>query len=90
MLLGNDYLGCSNGDSRFFINATSQDSMNKPKQTRRVSSRKLRAAFNDIADMICGGQDRVTLSLSGNTFEIHLENATINISVNESKEGGGR
>ncbi len=64
--------------------------MNKPKQTRRVSSRKLRAAFNDIADMICGGQDRVTLFLSGNTFEIHLENATINISVNESKEGGGR
>ncbi len=64
--------------------------MNKPKQTRRVSSRKLRAAFNDIADMICGGQDRVTLSLSGNTFEIHLENATINISVNESKEGGDR
>ena len=72
-----------------FLSITAKlNSMNKSKQTRRVSSRKLRAAFNDIADMICGGQDRITLSLSGNTFEIHLENATINISVNESKEGG--
>lgn len=88
MLLGVNDCGYRNGDSRFFINRDTHSRMNKPKQTRRVSSRKLRAAFNDIADMICGGQDRVTLSLSGNTFEIHLENATINISVNESKEGG--
>ncbi len=60
--------------------------MNNPKQTRRVSSKKLRALLTELADDICTMQDRVTLSLAGNTFEIHLEGGSINITINE--EGG--
>lgn len=60
--------------------------MNKPKQSRRVSSKKLRAIFRELADEICNVQDRVTLAMSGNTFEIHLEGGSINITINE--EGG--
>lgn len=62
--------------------------MNKFKPTRRVSSKKLRAIFAELADEICNAQDRVTLALNGNTFEIHLEDATVNITINE--EGGRR
>ncbi len=55
-------------------------------QSRRVSSKKLRAILAELADDICAAQDKVTLSLTGNTFEIHLEGGSINITINE--EGG--
>lgn len=60
--------------------------MNKPKQSRRVSSKKLRALLTNLTDEICNAQDRVTLALNGNTFEIHLEGGTINITINEEGE----
>ena len=60
--------------------------MNNPKQTRRVSSKKLRALLTELAYDICGLQDKVTIALTGNTFEIHLEGGSINITINE--EGG--
>ena len=60
--------------------------MNKPKQSRRVSSKKLRALLTILTDEICNAQDRVTLALNGNTFEIHLEGGTINITMNEEGE----
>ena len=60
--------------------------MNKPKQSRRVSSKKLRALSTNLTDEICNAQDRVTLALNGNTFEIHLEGGTINITINEEGE----
>lgn len=62
--------------------------MNKPKQSRRVSSKKLRRALTELADEICSAQDRITVSLVGSTFGIHLEGGTINITINE--EGGQR
>ncbi len=62
--------------------------MTNKKHSRRVSSKKLRAFLTEIADEICNAQDRVTLAMSGNTFEIYLEDATINITINE--EGGPR
>lgn len=60
--------------------------MNNKTQSRRVSSKKLRALFAMMADEICTTHDKVTLSLTGNTFEIHLEGGSINITLNE--EGG--
>ena len=60
--------------------------MNKPKQSRRVSSKKLHASLTNLTDEICNAQDRVTLALNGNTFEIHLEGGTINITINEEGE----
>lgn len=60
--------------------------MSNKKQSRRVSSKKLRAILTELADNICGVQDKVTVALSGNTFEIHLEGGSINITMNE--EGG--
>lgn len=62
--------------------------MSNKKQSRRVSSKKLRAILTELADNICGVQDKVTVALSGNTFEIHLEGGSINITMNE--EGGRR
>lgn len=61
--------------------------MNKQKQTRRVSRAKLRELLTATVDEICAAQDKVTLSLTGNTFGIHLYGATINFTVNEK---GGR
>ncbi len=60
--------------------------MNNKTQSRRVSSKKLRALLTELADDICTMQDRVTLSLAGNSFEIHLDGGSINITINE--EGG--
>lgn len=60
--------------------------MNNKKQSRRVSSKKLRALLNEITDDICAVQDKIIVSLTGNTFEIHLEGGSINITINE--EGG--
>ncbi len=60
--------------------------MNNKTQSRRVSSKKLRAVLAELADDICAAQEKVTLSLTGNTFEIHLNGGTINITINE--EGG--
>lgn len=51
-----------------------------------MSSKKLRALLAELADEICAVQEKVTLSLTGNTFEIHLEGGSINITINE--EGG--
>ena len=57
--------------------------MNNKKQSRRVKSAKVRELFAMMANEICKGQDKVTLSLTGNTFEIHLEGGSINITINE-------
>ncbi|GFI12650.1 hypothetical protein IMSAGC008_00174 [Muribaculaceae bacterium] len=62
--------------------------MNTNKRSRRVSSKKLRALLNEITDEICAVQDKVTLSLAGNSFTIHLEGATVNLSINQSEKGG--
>ena len=60
--------------------------MNEPKRTRRISSKELRGILGDFADKVCAAQRLITLSMRGNTFAIHLEGATVNISVTE--EGG--
>lgn len=62
--------------------------MNNKTQSRRVSSKKLRAILAELANDICQAQDKITVSLTGNTFEIHLEGGSINITINE--EGGRR
>ncbi len=49
--------------------------MNKQKQTRRVSRAKLRELLTATVDEICAAQDKVTLSLTGNTFGIHIYGA---------------
>lgn len=53
---------------------------------RKITASRLRRFIAAAAEDITTGIDTVTLSLSGNTFEIHLQGATINISVNESSE----
>ncbi len=62
--------------------------MDKSHSRRVSSSKKLRALLNEIADEICAVQDKVTLSLAGNSFTIHLEGATVNLSINQSEKGG--
>lgn len=64
--------------------------MNKNRQSRSVASKKVRDFLAELADEIMQAQDRVTVALSGNTFSIHLEAASINITVNESPKGGAK
>lgn len=54
-------------------------------QNLRVALRRFLA---DIAEDITDGLDTVNVVARGNTFAIHLEGATINISVNTAREGG--
>ena len=62
---------------------------NQTKQQRRVSSKKLRAILNEIADTICNAQERnIGLELSGRTISIRLDVGTVNITVNEARKGG--
>ena len=57
-------------------------------QTREVKASKLRELMAEVFGDLCDGLDTVRVALTGNTFEIHLEGATVNISVNE--KGGER
>ena len=54
---------------------------------RRVPSDKIRGILNELADAVCAAQDNVGLSMTGNTFNIHLEGATLNITIFEPKGG---
>ncbi len=62
-------------------------STTKP-HSRRITAKRLRAFLNGIADDLCSIQDKMTIAVTGNTFEIHLEGASINITIN--REGGER
>ena len=57
---------------------------NQPNQTREVEASKLRELMAEVFGDLCDGLDTVRVALSGNTFEINLEGATVNIIVNES------
>lgn len=59
-----------------------------PRHERRISASRLRRFLADIAEDITDGLDTVNIVARGNTFAIHLEGATINISVNTAREGG--
>ena len=60
---------------------------NQNKQTREVKASKLRELLKDLFGDLCAGLDTVSVALTGNTFEIHLEGATVNITVNQEKGG---
>ncbi|MBO5054566.1 MAG: hypothetical protein J6C44_10115 [Muribaculaceae bacterium] len=60
--------------------------MNKQKQTRRVSSKRVHDVLVYLADTIQDGLDRVNVSLEGETFSINLEGCDINITIN--RKGG--
>ena len=59
------------------------------RRERKISASRLRRFFADMAADITDGVDNLTLSMSGNTFEIHLEGGSINITVNNRTEKGG-
>lgn len=61
--------------------------MKQLKRSRRISAEQLRQLLGELADDVCTTQEPVTVALSGNTFEIHLEGGTINITVNDMKGG---
>lgn len=58
------------------------------KKSRLVSTKRLRETLLGMVDDICKLQDKALVHLHGNTFEIHLDGGTINITINE--EGGDR
>ena len=61
------------------------------KHSRRVASEKIRGILNQLADSICESQDNVILALFDNSFVIHLDGATLNISMSQTasaKKGG--
>lgn len=91
LALRSDYECLATGyDSRFSVYKPNTITSMNQFQSRRVNAGKLREMLNDFADQICNAQERITIALSGNTFEIHLDGGTINITINEplTTEGG--
>ena len=64
------------------------NSTNNMKREKTVSAKRLRETLIEMVDDICNAQEKVLVHLHGNTFELHLEVGTINITINE--EGGMR
>lgn len=64
---------------------SNMNNSNEPTQRRerKISASLLRRIFSDMAENLTEGIDTVTLALSGNTFEIHLDGGSINITINE-------
>lgn len=58
------------------------------RRERKVSASRLRRFIAQAAEDITEGISTVNIALRGNTFEINLEGATINITINEHEEGG--
>lgn len=56
----------------------------KSNNGRRVSPEILRSALGDMVDAICSSE-RPVMIVTGNTFEIHLEDAVVNIAFHERK-----
>lgn len=57
-------------------------------QTKTISARRLRQLIASMAEDITAGAQSVKVSLQGNTFNIHLQGASINITINELQKGG--
>lgn len=57
-------------------------------KTRTVSTKQLCQMFRDLANDFAEVQEKALVAMYGNTFEIHLEGGSINITINE--EGGPR
>ena len=53
------------------------------RHSRKISASRLRRFIAQAAEDITEGISTVNIALRGNTFEIHLEGATINITINE-------
>ena len=66
--------------------------MSNKTHTRRVSSARLRTLLDQLVDELCNAQSSLTVAVSGNTFNIHFDDATINISMNpaQAQEGGDK
>lgn len=54
----------------------------KKETFKNVSARQIRRAFYELAEDICRNEVPVNVRLNGNTFTIHLEGGSINISFN--------
>lgn len=55
----------------------------KIRRERTFTGSQLRKFINSMAEEITAGTDAIRGTLRGNTFSIHLEGASINITVNE-------
>ena len=63
------------------------------KSTRRkrtVPASRLRRFLAEFAEDLTDGLEAVLVSSNNNTFHIHLEGATVNISISQRKKGGLR
>ena len=56
---------------------------------RKISASRLRRFFADMAEDITEGVDKLTLSMTGNTLVIHLEEGSVNITFNNQQAKGG-
>lgn len=55
----------------------------KELQPRTVASKRVSDLIHELADAIASEQRTVSLSLAGNTFTVHMENTSINITICE-------
>ncbi len=57
---------------------------------RKISASRLRRFLADMAEDITAGADTITVTARGNHVALHLQGATINISIFKDQKGGQR
>ncbi len=60
---------------------------NRERYTRKITASRLRRFLADMAEDLTAGRDTVTVSARGASIALHLEGATINITINREKGG---
>lgn len=59
----------------------------RERYTRKITASRLRRFLADMAEDITAGVDRIPVTARGGCIAIHLEGATINITINREKGG---
>ena len=70
------------------LNSMNNNSNNtRERYTRKITASRLRRFLADMAEDITAGVDRIPVTARGGCIAIHLEGATINITINREKGG---
>ena len=60
------------------------------KNQKTITGRKFRELMSMVAEDATAAIDTIDITAHGNTFTFDLQGATINITINEPREKGGR
>ena len=68
----------------------SENNLSEMKKQKTITGRKFRELMSMVAEDATAAIDTIDITAHGNTFTFDLQGATINITINEPREKGGR